>query len=260
MIPKKIHYCWFGRGKKTKLARKCIESWKKYCPDYEIVEWNEDNFDVNINAYVKEAYQAKKYAFVSDYARFYILYHEGGVYFDTDVELIKPIDEIVAKGAFMGCETDGCNSLQEIYEPNKFGEVNPGLGIAAAPGLGIAAAPGLRLYEEILEYYNGIHFLMPDGSLNQKTVVAYTTEVLLANGLKDTNEIQQVGGVWIYPKEYFCPMDNSTGKLVITEKTVSIHWYSKSWVGTKQKIISKIARPFHRIFGDDCFRWLKKGK
>ena len=105
MIPKIIHYCWFGRKALPRSAKKCIESWKKYLPDYEIKEWNEDNFDVNMIPYTQEAYSAKRYAFVSDYARFYILYHYGGIYFDTDVEVIKPIDDILEKGAFMGCET-----------------------------------------------------------------------------------------------------------------------------------------------------------
>ena len=106
MIPKIIHYCWFGRNPLPELAQKCIASWKKYLPDYEIKEWNEDNFDVNIIPYTAEAYAAKKYAFVSDYARFWILYKYGGIYFDTDVEVIRPIDDIIAKGNFMGCETD----------------------------------------------------------------------------------------------------------------------------------------------------------
>lgn len=106
MIPKIIHYCWFGRGPLPELAQKCITSWKKYLPDYEIKEWNEDNFDVNIIPYTAEAYKAKKYAFVSDYARFWILYKFGGIYFDTDVEVIRPIDDIVERGNFMGFETD----------------------------------------------------------------------------------------------------------------------------------------------------------
>ena len=106
MIPKVIHYCWFGRNSLPPLAVKCLESWKRFFPDYEIKEWNEDNFDVNIISYTAEAYRVKKYAFVSDYARFWILYHYGGLYFDTDVEVIKSMDDIIAKGSFMGCEKD----------------------------------------------------------------------------------------------------------------------------------------------------------
>ena len=99
MIPKKIHYCWFGRGEKSKKIKKCIESWRKYCPDYEIVEWNEDNFDVYQNAYTKYCYDNKKYAFLSDYARLLIVYFEGGIYYDTDVEVIKPINDLLKNKA-----------------------------------------------------------------------------------------------------------------------------------------------------------------
>ena len=124
MIPKIIHYCWFGGNPLPELAIKCIESWKKYLPDYEIKEWNESNFDINCCAYVREAYEAKKWAFVSDYARFWILYQHGGLYFDTDVELIKSIDDLIVKGAFMGCEPWNAApalslSLIHISEPTR---------------------------------------------------------------------------------------------------------------------------------------------
>ena len=124
MIPKIIHYCWFGRGPLPELAQKCIASWKKYLPDYEIKEWNEDNFDVNIIPYTAEAYKAKKYAFVSDYARFWILYKFGGIYFDTDVEVIRPIDDIVERGNFMGFETDPSLTNDDASKAS----VAPGLG------------------------------------------------------------------------------------------------------------------------------------
>ena len=131
MIPKVIHYCWFGHNPLPESAVKCINSWRKFMPDYEIKEWNEDNFDVNAIPYTAEAYQMKKYAFVSDYARFWILYQYGGLYFDTDVELIKPIDDIVEKGPFMGIE-ETC----KIIPVNLVGYplVNPGLGISVEQG------------------------------------------------------------------------------------------------------------------------------
>ena len=154
-IPKTIHYCWFGRNPLPSLAIKCIASWKKYLPDYEIKEWNEDNFDVNVVPYTREAYAAKKYAFVSDYARFKILYEEGGLYFDTDVEVIKPFDDIIARGAFMGCERDAGDRG----------------GACVNPGLGLGANPNFGLYKEILDLYATLHFSYPEGSLNLKTVV-----------------------------------------------------------------------------------------
>ena len=226
MIPKVIHYCWFGRNPLPPLAIKCIESWKKYLPDYEIKEWNEDNFNVNIIPYTKEAYQAKKYAFVSDYARFWILYKYGGIYFDTDVEVIKPLDDIIAYGSFMGCEKDGAT-----------GGGTP----AVAPGLGLGVNPGLGLYKEILEMYATLHFVLSDGALNLKTVVQYTTEILCKHGLKDTNQIQEVAGVMIYPKEYFCPLD-STLVMKMTENTRSIHHFGSSWLPKRKRVIKRIKR------------------
>ena len=187
MIPKVIHYCWFGRNPLPSLAIKCIESWRKYLPDYEIKEWNEDNFDVNIIPYTQEAYQVGKYAFVSDYARFWILYKYGGLYFDTDVEVIKPMDDIIARGPFMGCEKDVSDTSVA----------------SVAPGLGLGVNPGLGLYKEILEMYSKLSFVNKDGTYNQKTIVQYTTEILCEYGLKEGNEIQECAGVWIYPKEYF---------------------------------------------------------
>ena len=260
MIPKIIHYCWFGGNPLPKSAKKCIASWKKYCPDYEIREWNESNYDVRKIPYISQAYDAKKYAFVSDSARFDILYQHGGVYFDTDVEVIRPLDDILERGAFMGCERDGSFSIENerICEDCKAVLTNPGLGIAAAPGLGIAAAPGLGLYREILAFYNEQNFLLPNGGYNMKTVVEYTTSVLIKHGLKDIKGIQQIDGITIYPKEYFNPFDNGTGKLTITDHTYSIHWYSKSWMDKKTVFISRMARPIHRIFGNDSLKWIKR--
>ena len=243
MIPKTIHYCWFGGNPLPRSAQKCISSWRKFFPDYEIKEWNEGNYDISKIPYIRQAYEAKKYAFVSDYARFDILCQYGGVYFDTDVEVIKPFDDILETGAFMGCERDGVVSNE--------------IKIDVAPGLGLAAEPGLQLYREILDLYETLKFLQPDGSQNTKTVGEYTTNVLKLNGLKDINGIQNIEGITIYPKEYFNPFDNATGKLTITENTHSIHWYSKSWMDKKTVFISKFARPFHRLFGNGCFNWLR---
>ena len=197
-------------------AIKCIESWKKYFPDYEIKEWNESNFDVNITPYTAEAYKEKKYAFVSDYARFHILYNHGGLYFDTDVEVISKMDDIVSQGPFMGCEN----------------EVVPGAdseSLEVAPGLGLGSYPGHALYKEILEMYSGIHFIV-NGELNLKTVVSYTTEILSRYGLQYVEGIQQCCGIFIYPKEYFCPKDYRTNIMNITSNTRAIHHYSGTWM------------------------------
>lgn len=220
MIQQVIHYCWFGGKPLPRSAKKCIASWKKFLPNYEIKEWNESNFDVNSIPYTREAYEAKKYAFVSDYARFKILYEEGGLYFDTDVEIIKTIDDLIARGAFMGCE----RKAKEATVPT------------VAPGLGLGVNPGLGLYKELLDMYSSLHFKNADGSLNLKTVVDYTTETLVKHGLTNDNAIQYVAGVYIYPKEYFCPIDYFTRKCEITDKTRSIHHYAESWVSNRVKI------------------------
>lgn len=244
MIPKIIHYCWFGGNPLPESAKKCIASWKKFLPDYEIWAWIEASpqpspaerelfadkvmaFDVNILQYTKEAYEAKKYAFVSDYARFDILYQYGGIYFDTDVQVIKPMDDIIAKGPFMGREAGAylCN-ICEDFEGN---------GLAVAPGLGLGVNPGLGLYKEFLDAYKDFKFRNEDGSLNTKTIVSYTSEILVQHGLNSDNDSPQfVAGVWIYPADVFCPMDHTKGNTVkITNRTVSIHLYDCSWLNHK---------------------------
>lgn len=242
MIPKIIHYCWFGHGEKPALAKKCIASWRKFFPDYEIKEWNEDNFDVNIIPYTAEAYERRKYAFVSDYARFLVLYNHGGLYFDTDVEVIRPMDDIVSRGPFMGVEVPATIGGLPM--------VNPGLGLGSLSSLG--------LYKEILDYYAGLHFVDADGNQIGGTVVTHTTNVLRGAGLRETNEVQCVGGVWIYPVDYFNPFDSITGVLKKTENTRSIHWYSKSWTPQTSPVRDWVVRLLHRAFGKNCLVWLKK--
>lgn len=216
LIPKKIHYCWFGGNPLSDLAKKCIGSWKKYLPEYEIVEWNESNFDIHSCDYVEQAYKEKKWAFVSDYARFKILYENGGLYFDTDVEIINSFDKIIEKGAFMGCEK------------NEKGEslVNPGIGLAAYPRMDI--------YNEILEVYENESFII-NGKINYKTVVNRTTEVLTKYGYKQNSSIQRVREINVYPWDFFCPMDYATGELNITDNTKSVHWYDASWLDDKMQ-------------------------
>ena len=214
MIPKKIHYCWFGRGKLPKQAIKCINSWKKYLPDYEIIEWNEDNFDVNMIPYTRNAYREGKYAFVSDFARFWILYHSGGLYFDTDVEVIRNMDHIISAGPFMGCE-------------NKAEEGKGATTLGVAPGLGLGVNPGLGLYKEIIEKYESLDF---NGENKFTTIVTHVTRVLCNHGLKNTSAVQEVCGIKIYPQDYFCPKSFQDGILYITENTVCIHHYAASWL------------------------------
>ena len=225
MIPKVIHYCWFGGNPLPNSAKKCINSWKRFFPDYTILEWNETNFDFNCNAYVREAYESKKWAFVSDYARFWILYHNGGIYFDTDVEVIKSFDDILDIGGFMGQEASVPSDVKLIDKKDKiFGD-----SIVVNPGLGIAVEPGLPLYKELLDLYDRLHFIK-HGEIDTTTICVYTTNILKRYGYNEKNEkIQNIAGITIYPPEYFCPLNYKTGEIVMTDNTHSIHWYGATW-------------------------------
>ncbi len=237
MIPKKIHYCWFGRGQKPALAEKCIESWKKYCPDYEIIEWNEDNFDVSKYPLAEYCLKNKKYAFLSDYVRLIVVDEFGGFYFDTDVELVGNIDNLCEYEAVYGFETDDA--------------VNTGQGFGAQAHH-ITVSAMRQIYAELA--------MNQEGEFPFITCPHYNTKALLALGLELGGKKQTIHNALILPVDYMNPLDNATGIIKKTENTLSIHWYSKSWISKKQRIISKITRPFHRIFGDNCFAWLKRKK
>ena len=232
MIPKKIHYCWFGGNPLNKLAIKCINSWKKYCPNYEIIEWNENNYDVNSSKYSEQAYQAKKYAFVSDYARFDIIYKEGGIYLDVDVEIIKPIDNLLNNKAFMGFE-------YETY---------------VAPGLGFGAIAGHPLLAHILLNYQKKRFIKNDGKYDYTTIVHTTTNILIDKGLVGNNEIQTVEDCTIYPKDYFQPIDIKKNKINITDNTYSIHHYASSWYPFHRKILKQLSK----FAGPKIKNWVRK--
>lgn len=226
-IPKIIHYCWFGRKPLTKLAKKCIASWIKFFPDYEIIEWNENNFDVNIIPYTRESYKIGKYAFVSDYARYWILYHYGGLYFDTDVEVIRPFDSIIKKGPFLGIEKSKFKLL-----------VNP--------GLGMSANKNMRYHKEILNIYEKWEFNKNNKEINA-ILLKETTFLLEKFGFNKTNELQKIAGITIYPNEYFNPKDDYTGRIYITNNTHSIHHYAKSWVENYGPIRNYLTQFYHRI-------------
>ena len=238
-IPQIIHYCWFGNKPLPKSVRKCIASWRKYFPDYEIREWNENNFDVNMIPYTHKSYECKKYAFVSDYARFYVLYHYGGLYFDTDVEIIKSMYDVVAHGAFMGIE-------QGVEH------------VAVNPGLGIGAYAGMELYKCVLDYYASLQFFDSSEKQISAIVVKCTTDILCQSGFVCENRLQHVSDVWIYPNDWFNPLDDATGRLTITDNTRSIHYYSKTWIDNYSPLRTWIMRKLHCIFGLDGLQWFKQ--
>ena len=190
------------RCKKSELENHCIKSWKKYCSDYEIIEWNEKTFDVQINKYCFEAYKNKKYAFVSDYFRIWVLANYGGIYLDTDVELIRNIDELLNNKAFAGCEDE----------------------YLIATGLGCGGEKHNHFWKEFLSFYN------EDGNLNLTACPVYTTNYLTNKGYKRNNEIQYLDNITIYPKDYFAPADFWLQVPMISPNTFSIHHYKASWI------------------------------
>lgn len=235
MIPKTIHYCWFGRGEKPKLAKKCIASWKKHCPDYRIIEWNEDNFDIAAYPYAQYCLENRKWAFLSDFVRLAVVSEHGGIYFDTDVELLKRPDELLGYEAYFGFEEDRY--------------VNTGLGFGAVRNHVTVE----RMKRQYLE-------MEPDkrGEFKTITCPALNTRALADLGLRLDGSRQNVAGAEILPVEYMNPYDDPTGRLNKTEKTISIHWYSKSWMSKGTILRSKLTKPLHRIFGVDAFKRFRR--
>lgn len=212
-IPKIIHYCWFGRNKKDKLVLKCMETWKKHFPGYEIKEWNEDNFDISIIPYTKEAYICQKWAFVSDYARLFVIYHYGGIYFDTDVEVRRNFSHLLIKYGYLGFE----NTTNNVYLKT----VNTGLGFAAAAGDFVIKA--------LMDDYENLHFINEKGEMDLTPCPIRNTNVLKRMGLQTNGYMQQIGNIIIYPFEYFCGVDIANNHKVITDNTYTIHHYNATW-------------------------------
>lgn len=226
MIPKVIHYCWFGHGEKSELIQKCMASWKKYLPEYRIVEWNEDNFDLNCVPYVKEAYEKRKWAFVTDYVRLYALYTQGGIYMDTDVEVLRPIDRFLHLPAFSGFQTVNC----------------------CVTGI-MGAEKGSKWAKDMMDDYNDRHFIKPDGSLNLATNVHYVSERMMKMGMKLDGHLESIDGyVTFFPVDYFCPKLCVEGTVNLTENSYTIHHFAGSWLGEKGLWIRKIKKR-HPLLG-----------
>ena len=212
-IPRKIHYCWFGKEEIPEKNRIWMESWKKYCPDYEIIRWDESNYDVSKNRYMYEAYQNRKWGFVSDYARIDIVYHYGGIYLDTDVEIIKSWEDLRYQEAFMGAE----------------------MNFKIALGLGFGSVQYYSLWQELLDMYERIHFVREDGTWNLIACPELQNSVYLRRGFQNDGEYQRVGEVVLYPPAVLSPKDQYTGEILLTPHTYSIHHYDGSWVEDKQR-------------------------
>lgn len=236
MIPKIIHYCWFGRGEMPSLALKCIESWKKHMPDYEIKRWDEETFDIQSNTYVKEAYENRKFAFVTDYVRLYALYMEGGIYMDTDVEVLKSLTPFLHLHAFSGFESSG-------YVPTGM----------------MASEKGGTWVKELLRDYDNRHFVNEDNTFDLTTNTTLITNYMLEKGLIMNNSYQDFENLTtMYPSEYFCPISQNTGKLSLTENSYCIHHFAGSWMPKHVRVASKIKKCFSRILGPETINKIIK--
>lgn len=236
IIPKIIHYCWFGKGEKSELAKKCIQGWKDKLEGYEFIEWNEDNFDVNINNYVKEAYDNMKYAFVSDYVRLYALLKYGGIYLDTDVEVLRDFEEFLHLDAFVGFED------MELISTAIIG-----------------ARKDNPIIKEWFDTYTNRRFI-ENGKVNDLTNVRVLTNLLLNYRLKQDNSYQKVcgGAITVYPTEYFSPLKYGAKTPKITHKTVTIHWFEGTWTTLGKKIKIKCIIIIKSIIGFKKYNKLKK--
>ncbi len=206
-IPKVIHYCWFGRGDIPAQFLSYIESWHRYCPEYEIIRWDETNYDVTKSRYMKQAYDAGKWAFVSDYARLDIIHQYGGIYLDTDVELIKNLDDLLYDEMYCG------------FEQNNY--VNFGLGFGAIAGHDVLA--------ELMEWYNNMDFVNKDGKYNQTACAVYQLQAMVKRGFSVSNVYQCKDKIALYPSEVLAPQNLLGDEIHITENTYSIHHYSSTW-------------------------------
>lgn len=230
-IPKVIHYCWLSGEEFPELIQKCIDSWKRKLPDYEIKCWNTENFDVNICQYTREAFQAKKYAFVSDYVRLYALYQDGGIYLDSDIEVLKSFDELLENKAFTGFEKNDGTVAAWIFGSVK---ENP-------------------IFKDFLDYYQNRPFILKNGEYDLTPNPIPITDICVKHGLLLNGKKQRLDHITVYPKDYFCPYNRATEELNITENSYTIHYFNGAWISEgKKKIIMKrkeIIRKYGKVTG-----------
>lgn len=233
MIPKIIHYCWFGGKPEPEHVRKCIDSWKKYLPDYKIIRWDEHNYDVHKNQYMNDAYKEGKWAFVSDYARIDVVHECGGLYLDTDVEVVRSFDDLLQEQMFCGFE-----SRDPIRKKD-----SKDIEYSVNLGLGFGAEKNHPILKEILDLYETLNFYNADGTLNLIACPRYQTQILVKHGLVPNNETQRIDGAIAYSPEYFCPQSNETDEMLyLTKNTYSIHHFSRTWsvYGPQIKLRNKL--------------------
>lgn len=235
-IPKIIHYCWFGQNEKPEIVKACLKTWDTHLDDYELIEWNESNFDLSINTFVKEAYEQKKYAFVSDYVRVYALFHYGGIYLDTDVEVYKPFDDLLHHDSFWGFE-------QEHF-------------IATST---IGAVKHHPLIKQFLDGYENKSFVNDDGTFEALTNVAIVTDMLVKHGLIKNGKHQELAGIGtFYPQTYFSPYDYINCRTLITDHTYTLHHFYKSWLPPMTRVKGQLKKMMAKIIGGENIYKLRK--
>ncbi|WLR49137.1 capsular polysaccharide synthesis protein [Halobacillus litoralis] len=235
-IPKVIHYCWFGGKEKPSIVKECIDSWHKSLSEYKIIEWNETNFDIHSNQYIKEAYEAKKFAFVSDYVRLYALFHVGGIYLDTDVKVFKAFDDLLLEEAFWGFEQE------EYIATSTFG-----------------ARKGYPFIKEFMELYHKRNFLKNNGDVDDFTNVAMVTKLLTNRGLVRNGKQQSIEGVGtVYPQEYFSPYDYINCRDLQSEGTYAMHLFYQSWLPKSTRVKKNIKKTLSRVIGGENVYRMRK--
>lgn len=223
-MDKVLHYCWFGRGDLPAVVQKCMETWKVQCPDYRVVRWDEDSFDITSHPYVKHAYEARKFAFVSDYVRLWALVEHGGIYLDTDVEVLKPLDDLLELPAFSGFE-----------RPD------------VVPTAIMGSEKGHHAMVDLLHYYDGRSFLDERGQPDLTPNVVPITDYYVSHGLVLNNTFQVVQDTTFYPKSVFCPKDYGTGKIELAPESRTIHHFAGSWLTPKARVSMRAYRFLARL-------------
>lgn len=242
MIPKIIHYCWFGHNEYPEKVAYCIQTWKKYLPDYELRLWNEDNFDISCCRFVREAYDAKQYAFVSDYVRLKVLEECGGIYLDTDIEVVRSFEEILNHDVVLGADENG--NLTAF----------------------MATVSGHPFFSEMVVLYDSLNFLLPNGKFNTKVNNQWMQEQLAKYGFELKNEYQILDlGIVVFPDDFFHAKSLVSGKLHRTKNTFCIHHHTSLWVPFYTKVIKFLRmKLFVPLLGAEKYQLItekiKKGK
>lgn len=240
MIPKIIHFCWLSGDPFPDPIQRCIDSWNKILPDYEIMLWDTHRFDINSNTWVKQAYENKKYAFAADYLRLYALYHYGGIYLDSDVEVLKSFNDLLNLPYFIGVDS------QSKIEAAIIGTENHNKWIG-----------------DCLEYYKNRNFVNPDGTFDMKTLPIIMEECITKTKRMDyIDSISSFNNdnlsVKLLPFNYFCSKRHDTGIVQITENTYSVHHFAMSWKSSKLHTLIKIKRLFVRMFGERFYLFIMR--